>query len=106
VITAASIFSRGGNRGRLGTRWRRGASDVGWLRRFSVNRTKQGGQGEACVLGKKRGTVERRRLALFVADSSSDPGGGGGLRWEIAPRLVDDVTENQRGVREEGLGYL
>jgi hypothetical protein len=29
VITAASIFSRGGNRGRLGTRWRRGASDVG-----------------------------------------------------------------------------
>jgi hypothetical protein len=58
------------------------------------------------VRGKRRGTAERRRLALFATDSSSDFSGGEKLRREIAARPVGNVEEKQREMREEWLGYL
>jgi hypothetical protein len=58
------------------------------------------------VRGKRGGTAEGRRLALFESDSSSNSSGREKLRRQIPPRPVDNVGKNQREMREEGLGYL
>jgi hypothetical protein len=105
-VMACSIACRRGREGRsevLGRGW---ASGEHRLHRSPANWVVHGVQGGARVQGKKRGTAERRRLALFVSDSSSDPDGREELWREITPWPIDDVEENQRGMREGWLGFI